>query len=204
MYLDGNGSMFIVEWPAMASPTSLCPLPLPSSLWTPPLLRTFLFLTRNKKVNQGTWCHVACRATWLGRLDRSVMLKLRGHFQGSMDSGYLNCAEKDISFMASWTVFIGNHASVLSCGYVYVVIWYAIRRTLKLHSPLRYMIQNLLMQHWGYAPCIAGPYLFNSFCLNDLNSLGETLKVWHPNDFWLGVNVSIFNSFHIPYCDIFW
>ena len=38
--------------------------------------------SRHNKVSQSTWCHVLYRATWMGRLDRSVMLQSRGHFQG--------------------------------------------------------------------------------------------------------------------------
>ena len=74
-----------------------------------------------------------------------------------MDSGCQNCTGKDVSFMAVQAVFMGD-----SC--FCVITWICAQSCLIYHKENTKATQpNLPIQHWRYAPWIAGSYLFNSF-----------------------------------------
>ena len=75
--LYGDGFMSIEKGPAMAS------LPQKVSTFWHDVHTSEDVCPRCNKVSQGAWCCGPCRATGLGKLDGSVMLQPRQHFQGA-------------------------------------------------------------------------------------------------------------------------
>ena len=143
--------MFIVEGPAMALPRSLCFLMLPSFSGTPLFLRTF-FLSgpisplvmmhvpgtiRSVRVH-GAMCFEGLSGC-VGLIDHSCCSQ-DDISSRDMDSGFLNCAGKDVSFMALQTVLMGDACfCVITCICVCSCLIHHKENTIS-HSPLRHMI----------------------------------------------------------------